>query len=218
MTTSAGDNVSTSLHAVYAEELRLHAIMLIWLGYRRLNAGSLKQAEEDDITGELIRAVRLVLQDGTSPDWVDHYDIREQVPQNVPGKQGKRRPKMDIEVERHGRGSRPCLGFEAKRLGRGAAIGGYVGAEGLGAFVSGYYPTTHGEAEMLGYVQQRTSDEWSAKLAQELSGNSAQHRLELAGELQPFNIQPAMPAFRSAHTDVSGKPLFMIHVLLAFLV
>src|SRR5208337_5586090 len=102
------------------------------------------------------------------------YEVREQVPLNVHEKHGKRRPKMDIEVERHRRGIRPCLGFEAKRLGRGETVGGYLGSEGLTAFLTGYYPTTHGEAGMLGYIQERTNDEWSAKLARELSLNATQ--------------------------------------------
>ncbi len=211
-----GDALSILLHEVYAAELRVHAVTLIWLGYRRLKIAALCTAEEDDITGELVRAMKLVVQDPSSPDWVDHYEIREQVPQNVAEKRGKRRPKMDIEVERHQRGPRPCLGFEAKRLGRGAAIGGYLGSEGLGAFLGGYYPTTHGEAGMLGYVQEKTRDEWSARLGQELSVNSSRHRIARGGELQAFHVEVAMPAFRSGHTDTAGKPLLVIHVLLAF--
>ena len=126
---------------------------------------------------------------------------------------------MDIEIERHHRGPRPCLGFEAKRLGHGYTIGGnrgYLGDEGLAAFLSGYYPTTHGEAGMLGYVQEKTSEEWSAKLAKELSRNSIKHRIAEGGELQAFIAGPAMPAFCSAHTGADGKRLLVIHVLLAF--
>jgi hypothetical protein len=211
-----GDALSNLLHEVYAAELRVHAVRLIWLGHRRLKIATLCKAEEDDITGELVRAMKLVVQDPSSPDWVDHYAIREQSPQNVGGKWGKRRPRMDIEVERHQRGPRPCLGFEAKRLGRGKAIGGYLGSEGPGAFLGGHYPTTHGEAGMLGYVQEKTSDEWSAKLGQELSVNSSQHRIAQGGELQALNVEVAMPAFCSGHTDTAGKLLLMIHVLLVF--
>jgi hypothetical protein len=216
MNEAEGDNaVAILLHEIYIAELRVHAIMLIWLGYRRLGPTAFATAEEDDITGELVRAVRDVLQDPSSPEWVDHYEVKEQVPQNVDEKHGKRRPKMDIEVERHQRGVRPCLGFEAKRLGRGEAIAGYLGSEGLGAFLTGYYPTTHGESGMLGYVQERTNDEWSAKLARELSLNETQHRVVQGRELRRFDVEPTMPAFSSEHTDTEGRPLQVIHVLLS---
>jgi hypothetical protein len=204
------------LHQVYAEELRLHAVMLIWLGYRRLNAHSLTKAVEDNITGELVREMAFVAADPSSPDWVEHCEIHEQARQNVAGKRGKDRPFIDIEIRRHRRGSHARVSFEAKRLGHGNTIGSYLGDEGLAAFLSGYYPTTHGEAGMLGYVQEKTNDEWSAKLAQELSRKSTQHRIAEGGELQGFDAGPAMPAFRSGHTDTAGKSLLVIHVLLSF--
>jgi hypothetical protein len=211
-----GNAAALLLHEVYIAELRVHAVTLIWLAYRRLDAMAFVTAEEDDITGELVRAIRFVLQQPTSPDWVDHYEVSEQVPKNVAGKRGRRRPILDIEVERHQRGSRPCLGFEAKRLGRGKAIGGYVGSEGLGAFLTGYYPTTHGEAGMLGYVQERTNDEWATKLANEFSRNATQHRVVPSGELQPFDVDRTMPGFCSGHSDAKGKSLLVVHVLLSF--
>ncbi len=126
---------------------------------------------------------------------------------------------MDIEIERHDRGPRPSLGFEAKRLGHGYTLGGkrgYLSHEGLAAFFSGYYPTTHGDAGMLGYVQEKTNEHWSDKLARELASQSSRHRVAEGGELLPFNAEPTMPAFQSCHTDASGKPLFVIHVLLCF--
>jgi hypothetical protein len=206
------------LHQVYANELRVHAVMLIWLGYRRMNVSSFAKSEEDDITGELIREMKIVAQDPDAPDWIDRYEIHEQTRQNVAGKRGKYRPIMDIEIERHHRGPRPCFGSEAKPLGDGTkkTIGRYLGEEGLAAFFSGYYPTTHGDAGMLGYVQEKTNDQWSAKLAKELSRNATKHRLVDGGSLQPFNVDAAMPAFRSDHTDDKGKPLTVIHVLLSF--
>jgi hypothetical protein len=211
-----GDAASILLHEVYAAELRVHAVMLIWLGYQRLKQGTLAGAEEDDITGELVREMKFVVQDPESPPWVEHYEIDEQVRQNVPGKRGKGRPIMDIEVERHQRGPRPRLGFEAKRLGRGHATGGYLGSEGMSAFLSGYYPTTHGEAGMIGYVQEETSAVWSGRIADEITRNPNVHRLAMGGALHNFDPGPAMPAFRSAHSTTDGKPLVMIHVLLSF--
>ena len=208
------DDAPILLHEVYTYEFRVHAITLIVLGYRRLSIASLSTAEEDDITGELVRNIRLVATDPKSPVWVDRYEVREQVPQNVAGVRGKRRPRMDIEVERHYRGPRPCIGFEAKRLGRGKRLNAYLGTDGLGAFLSGHYPTTHGEAGMLGYVQENSVEHWSGNLARELA--RGQYQVSAGGEMRTLMTVSEMPLFFSEHTDSHGKPLSVIHLLLSF--
>ncbi len=215
-TDNPDESVPLLPHQVYAEALRAHAVTLIWLGYQRLNASSFAVAEEDDITGELVREMKLVAQDPSSPDWVDHYEIHEQDPQNVKSKRGKRRPKMDIEIECHRRGLRPRLGFEAKRLGRGNSVSDYLGDEGLSAFLDGYYPTTHGEAGMLGYIQVQTPSEWSVKLAMSLNDNREKYRVANGGEWRSLNSVSASPSSCTFHTDAIGNPLFVIHVLLPF--
>lgn len=219
--TDSGDLASAGvlfLHKVYAEELRVHAVTFIWLGYRRLDAASLALAEEDDITGELVREMKVVALNPSSPAWVDHYEIHEQVPQNVGGKRGKRRPKMDIEFERHDRGPRPRLCFEAKRLGRGATLGSYLGDEGLGAFLCGYYPTTHGEGGMLGYVQNTADKDWATKLGDELMQGHKKYRVVDGGELKMIDVIPEMPFFRSGHTDENGHAFLATHIILPFFV
>ena len=203
-------------HQVYADELRTHAVTLIWMGFQRLNATSLTHSEEDDITGELVREMKCVIQDPSSPVWVDHYHVQEQILKNINDKRGKRRPKMDIEFERSGRGDRPILGFEAKRLGRGNNAGTYLGEEGLTAFVNGYYPTTHGEAGMLGYVQERTPEAWSTKLANRLKPDAAEFQVTRDGGWHSMDMDAAFPASRTFHTDTQGRSLSIIHVLLAF--
>lgn len=209
------NGASILLHEAYTYEFRIHAITLIVLGYRRLSIKSFTTAEEDDITGELVRSIRLLAADPTSPEWVDRYEIREQVPQNVAGVLGKRRPRMDIEVERHNRGPRPCFGFEAKRLGRGKGLSNYLSSEGLGAFLSGHYPTTHGEAGMLGYVQEKDIQHWSDGLAKKLA--AGRYQLSSGGELKALTLMSGMPCYCSGHTNSSGKPLLIVHLLLAFI-
>ncbi len=205
-----------ALREIYAVEFRVCAVALIWLGYRRLHAASLTSAEEDVITGNLVREMDIVCEDPSSPNWVGLCEVHEQTRQNVAGKEGKDRPIIDIEIRRRRRGDHVRLRFEAKRLGRGKTIGGYLGERGMAAFFSGYYPTTHAEAGMLGYVQEQTVDFWSSKLAQEFSADQAKHRITAGGEWQSFDVEPTMPAFRSSHTDAAGKSLLVIHVLLSF--
>lgn len=203
-------------HLVYAGELRVHAVMLIWLGHQQLDASSFASTDEDVITEKLVAAMKRVQTDETSPPWVDHYQVHEQRPQNVGDKHGKSRPKMDIEFECHRRGLRPHLGFEAKRLRQSGGLRDYLGAEGLAAFLSGYYPTTHSEAGMLGYVQDASVSEWATRIEQELVKSRDTHLIADDGDWQKIDDQPSMPWNLTRHTDVSSKQLQVIHVLLPF--
>jgi hypothetical protein len=200
------------LHDAYAKQLRTHAVTLICMGHQRLDRRSLATADEDEITGELVKAMKTVTQDSTSPDWVDRYEVHEQVRQNVQNKLGKSRPMMDIEVECHRRGPRPRIGFEAKRLGRGSGVSDYLGDEGLSAFLTGYYPTTHGEGGMLGYVQDLAPGDWCSRLSTDLQKNSQKHRVEPNGHWQVAGNSPDWCSSR--HLDTAGRPMFVLHVLL----
>ncbi len=203
--TLTDDSEPVLLHVVYANELRIHAVTLIWMGHQRLDGSSLATAEEDTITGSLIIAMKQVAQDPTSAEWVDRYEIHEQVRQNVEGKQGKSRPIMDIEIECHRRGPRPRLGFEAKRLGRGSGVSDYLGEEGMTAFLTGYYPTTHGDAGMLGYVQTHSPTEWSTRLATELRQKSKRHRVAADGGWKAMTEDSVSVWYSSQHMDSNNK-------------
>jgi hypothetical protein len=128
-----------ALHEIYIVELREHALVLIWLGYQRMQQTDLSTAEEDDITGELTRHMDEITQADDAPPWVERYTVKEQIRSYTPDRLGKKRPIVDVEFERHRRGIRPRLRFEAKRLGRGVGVADYLGSEGLGAFLDCYY-------------------------------------------------------------------------------
>ena len=179
-------------------------------------SASFASTEEDDITDHLVRAMREVKTDPESPGWADFYEVHEQRPQNFADKSGKRRPKMDIEFERNARGPRPRLGFEAKRLGGRHTSNGYLGEEGLAAFLEGYYPTSHGEAGMLGYIQANSVQFWSEKLSAELTDARERHRF-VDWYVRP-RIQPTARIlhFDSQHMTQAGASLRMIHLLLSF--
>ena len=215
MSSSEDRSNQIRLHEVYAEELRFHAVTFLWLGFGQLNASRFASAEEDHITQELVRAMKLIQVDPASPEWVDRYQIHEQPPQNVDGKLGKRRPKMDIEFECHRRGVRPKLGFEAKRLGNGKAVGDYLGAEGLAAFVNGYYPTTHGEAGMIGYVQEASVASWVAKLCDTLTHRAKAHAI--TAPWVESGARAGQPSYSTVHQFTSASTLLITHILLPFL-
>jgi hypothetical protein len=204
-----------ALDRVYIEALRGHALALVWSGYQRMNTIGFSVADEDEITGELVRHMDEVTQDENEPPWVQFYTVSEQVRSHSPGKLGKKRPIVDVQLERHKRGSRPRLRFEAKRLGRGVGVSGYVGEEGLGAFLDGYYTRNHNDAGMLGYVQSRSEDRWAKDLAAELSSTS--HGITKDGAWRPISLAGAPPyTYQTVHLDNENVRLFLFHVLLRF--
>lgn len=203
------------LHEVYIVELREHALALVWLGYQRMRVTDFLIADEDEITGELARHMDAVTQAEDTPPWAEHYTVKEQVRSHTAGRFGKRRPIVDVEFERHKRGRRPRLRFEAKRLGRGAGIGDYLGSEGLGAFLEGYYSLTHNEAGMLGYIQEGTEQAWAEKLSVKLVPPSC--KVITGGGWTLLQIPGSSPhTYQTIHLDRDGARLLVLHILLGF--
>ena len=209
-----------ALFQVYANRLRVHAHWLIAEGYARMDNTAFANKEEPVITGELVREMRAYLEsEGDAPAWASYYSVHDDPPLSVNGKLGKARPRVDIEFERVARGPRPRLRFEAKRLdsATGHTVSGYLGRDGLGCFLSGRYPMTHGEAGMLGYVQSEDETFWAERIGAALSRN----RAELAAMDPPLSHQRVHPALH--HTYCSHHrlrrneaPFAVHHVLLHF--
>ena len=212
----APDSNPVTLYAAYAESMRIHALTLISLGYARITPARFATAEEDTITGELAREMKAAIENETAPEWTEHYSIAEQVRANTAGKEGKSRPIVDIELERHKQGRRPRLRFEAKRLGPNHNAANYFGDGGLEAFVTGYYDRTHNDAGMLGYVQSLNEAEWATKLSAESKQRSS--LLSITQEWSAFSRAECPPhTFHTCHQDHSGNDLDVFHVLLGFL-
>lgn len=203
------------LDVAYRHALRTHALILVALGYTRMTPARFVDSEEDAITGELTKEMKVALEDEAAPDWMQNYSVQEQVRSNAPGKEGKGRPIVDIEFERHKRGRRPRFRFEAKRLGPNHSAGGYFGEGGLEAFIFGYYDRTHEDAGMLGYVQSLDETKWSKKLSAQC--NQRALFLGIAEQWSAF-VQEGFPkhTFRTRHHDQSGRDLDVFHVLLRF--
>ena len=159
-----------------------------------------------------------ILDDETAPEWTQHYSAREQVRANTPGILGKDRRIVDIEFERHQRGRRPRLRFEAKRLGPGRkhSASGYFGDGGLEAFTTGYYDRTHQDVGMLGCVQSENESRWADKLSKESIKRT--ERLGIIEAWSAFAGEGFSPfTYRTGHLGESGRTLNVFHVLLGFL-
>lgn len=208
------------LLGAYANALREHAHCLIAEGYARMDKAAFAREHEPAITGELVRAMRAFLEAGSSaPAWACFYSIHDDPPLDIDGRRGSSRPRVDIEFECMAVGKRPRLCFEAKRLcsRRRHTVAGYLGQDGLGCFLSGRYPTTHGEAGMLAYVQSGEESDWAERIAAHLNADEAEHRTMLprfASQRAHATLQHTYTSHHLQRQD--GKPIVIHHVLLRF--
>ena len=223
MTISSGFQVRTSAsddRHEYHKSFRRQVFELLRLGYERLDSPDFQDSEEEDITGELIREIRNVVEDRSGPSWAQHYAIHDDPRINAPGRLGKRRLKLDIEFERTGAGKHPRYPFEAKRLSSQthAKMDKYLGADGLRQFLSGNYASEQDEAGMLGYVQSETPSYWAKKAHDTFIKNTELLRLCFDGNWKHVdNLTNLDNCYRSKHNRHSvGKPITLFHVFLSF--
>lgn len=215
------NRIVPTLQQAYSEALRRHAHELIAAGYERMDHISFADEQEPAITGELVREIRAYLEVfEDAPPWARYYSVHDDPPLAAEGRLGRHRRRVDIEFERVSAGKRPRLRFEAKRLSSptGHSTGGYLGEDGLGCFLSGAYPSTHGEAGMLGYVQSGSEEDWVRKIHDRLSEEP-----EAFGIVPPpMDRQEIAAALR--HTWVSrhrvggrDETIMVHHVMLRFM-
>lgn len=205
----------------YRRVFRKRVFQLIKWGYERLNPAAYQNAEEPDITGELIREIDAVTEDRSYPRWVGRYVVHDDRPINYPGRYGKDRQRIDLEIRRIIHGPRPRYPFEAKRLAANtsATIGEYFGPEGLGEFLGGNYGREVEEAGMLGYIQTHSIERWSRQAYHRLSQAPDNYQLYLDCCWASENIIPGLDAcYLTSHYRSSGKsPIIIIHCFLVFM-
>lgn len=192
---------------------RRHVFVLIHMAHQRLPVAEFQASEETDITGELAHKMREIVEAEDALDWMHLISIHDDPPQNTTPRKGKRRPRLDLEIERAGAGKRPRYAFEAKRLSKpnhhmGNYLGktGYLGQEGLGMFISGIYAPNEPEAGMLGYIQTDDIDTWYAACLQRMKNINCEQR----------NIVDGLHTFCSKHQRKSTQAIDIFHLFLIF--
>ena len=110
----------------YWRAFRRECHELLAIGYERLDRRSFRSEEEPTITGQLVRSMQEAQEAEEAPDWASRLAVRDDPPQNVEGRLGKRRRRIDIEIERYRRGKRPSFRFEAKRLHDSSSLSAYL--------------------------------------------------------------------------------------------
>jgi hypothetical protein len=192
--------------AVYRRKFVATVHRVLALASRRLAPAALAQKEETDITGVLVEEMRTVVQGRACPAGATNFSVHDDQPVSGTGVEGKRRPRIDIVVERTGPGPRPLFHFEAKRLHRSDSVAAYMGDEGMDCFLSGKYAQTEPDAGMLGYIQKDTPQIWTTRLATGFAARGMR--------LDRHATDPALPhTYRSNHVR-GGKPFELFHVLL----
>jgi hypothetical protein len=200
--------------------LRVHK--LIKLGYDQLFPSDYATAEETAITGDMAEAIEHILE---YPDegWMRFYRVYDDPPVNelmtATRRRGNRRRRVDIKLDSSEVSPYTRFHFEAKRLGKGNPVSRYLGAGGLGCFLSGSYAGTERRGGMLGYVQSDDEQAWAAKIDKALTSKP-----------ESFGVQAGRRHFRShqliaelRHTYISehrrsmeGQPILIYHSLLMF--
>jgi hypothetical protein len=156
---------SEKQQSLYRHAFVKNCFVLVVRAYRAMDTRSLKTAEEPHITGELVRSARTLIEGDEAEPWMEPMEVLDDPPQAMTGRHGKRRPRIDIEFVRTGRGMRPRFHIEAKRLYRTDSVSEYFGPDGLQMFINGEYAGRWPSAGMLGYVQSDTCAIWLRRLA-----------------------------------------------------
>ena len=206
------------LRIEHRQALRKHAIELLKLGHGKLDAASFAASQEEDITGKLKESIESLIEvDFDAPAWVDRYTVYDEEKPSATPKLGKRRPRIDITIKRHWklREPHPRFRFEAKRLKTDNRISPYFGKEGIGCFLRGFYPLTHPEAGMIGYVQAGTLADWQQRLGNYANKKSGRLRVVKGGEWKNFKC--ALPySSVTEHKHPAFPKVTIIHLLLPF--
>jgi len=215
MTGTRGDDRSD-----YQASFRKHVFQLLKWGYDRLEISSFRDSLEEDLTGEIVKEVKAVLQDRSLPKWVGRFTIHEERPIDAPGRRGKSRKRLDIELERVCHGPRPRYPFEAKRLCKNthATMREYLGPKGMGEFLSGNYAADVNEAGMLGYVQSNTPSAWAKEAERIFQKDPGFVKACANGEWKRTNGFTSLDHwFRSEHCRISiGRSIVIYHLFLSF--
>lgn len=209
---------SDARKAIYRQAFVRNCFILLLRGYGRLIPHNLQTAQEPHITGEIVRGIREVLEAENAEPWMHDFDIHDDPPQNIAGRFGTHRPRIDIEFVRVLRGRRPHFHIEAKRLYRTGSINEYFGDEGIGMFVAGTYAAGESSAGMIGYVQTEDTNAWLGRLATGFTSRADRLRacatLQSAADYQDVAAVQISGHERNPHT--LGR-IDIYHLLLEFL-
>ena len=204
----------------YVAQFRRHCHQLIAVGHGRLHAEDHSGSEEDFITQRLKETIKAAQRERALPRWADRYFITDQAPVSVPDRVGKGRPQIDIEIESTESRSRPVYHFEAKRLrvDDSHSVSEYLGAAGLGMFLTELYGRSGDEGGMLGYVQSQSPEHWADAISGKLQSDPKQDHLLTDDGM--WTETPMIPLLKHTYATRHNRPtlgsITIYHTLLDF--
>lgn len=208
---------------VYVEEIREDAHQLLAWSYADVRARLAGATDEYEITGFLADGMEARLRSADTPDRYLYYAVHNEKPTSASGESGKRRPKLDIQIQRTGLLSRPEFTFEAKRMrdepgaDAAATMRQYLGPDGMGRFCSGRYVPGSPEVAMLGCVQAHDEQFWGERIAAALARDAQNGgaAFSVAEPLVAAAIVSALPhEWLSVHRTESGRQIRIFHVFI----
>jgi hypothetical protein len=201
----------------YSSAFHTLAIRLIGFGYSDIKNKVTVNTPEEVITGFLVQAINKKLEEGTLGENYVPFCVNEDIHVNDANALGKSRGRIDIQFEYPSPGERPRYLVEAKRLkSPDFSAKKYLGSEGLGAFVDGFYASAYRTMGMLAYVQSPTYETWRQKLEEEMQIAAYKSCPPAGQHLTPSSHASLdLNAWESFH-DRSGVTITVIHVFLNF--
>ncbi len=160
-----------------------HVHRLLQLGYLAIRNDDYSGTDEETISGDLSEAIEGILDD-QSESWMSPYHVHNERPVQQTGRkkkdrtrEGKKRQRIDLEFVSTEIAPRVRFSIEAKRLHDSGSVSAYTGPEGMGCFVSAEYAARESAAGMLGFIQERSPEEWLAKIESRIASSRKQLRL-----------------------------------------
>jgi hypothetical protein len=217
ISTNAGSLQNSANRPAYVTSFVYCCHSLMQSGYKQLNAAAFAAASEEEITGELVKAIQGVLENFQAPEWMKHFWAQEEERVNDTTRRGKHRLRIDILFLRHQAGERPRFRLEAKRLTNKTSRNAYLGSGGLACFLDGRYGANDQIAGMLGYVQKDTIAIHVKELRQILAGNPGQYFVAANGSWAPDQVVTGLETHRSIHTRPNAlSDITILHSFLLF--
>jgi hypothetical protein len=207
----------------YLIQLREDAHQLVAWSYQDRRHLLPTAKDEYDITGILAEGIDARIDSPHTPERYALYGVHNEKPSSATGQLGKARPKLDIQIVRYGIRPRPDFTFEAKRLrddsvcSMATSLRQYLGADGVGRFLSGYYVPGRAEVAMLGCIEAHDPDIWFDRVGAEFDSDTKNGRSKyrVLAALTPVAIVTDLPDERlSVHKSASGGNLKLFHLFI----
>ena len=209
---------SSDVQSAYQSIVLRRVHQLLKLGYGRLDSSAYRSAQEEVISGDLADAIDGLLDETSSPSWMDFFSVHSEAPVTAPRRKGKRRRRVDIRIDSALRRPRTRFPFESKRLCEGHSVATYLGEYGLGRFLQGDYARSEDTAGMLGFVQSREPAEWAQDIGRTLVESPGHYLVVEQRNWRHASVVDGLEhTYCSTHRRHSiNRPIDIYHTLLDF--